>query len=233
MRGGDVLDDGQAETGATGGPVARRVDPVETFEDPVQLLVRDADALVDHGDRDVGARRPCVETSDRGSATRACSTRRWRPGWRPLPVTCSALPEHLERPVAPLVTDSDVLGRPRRWRRCRRPSSIAPSIDTVVGISSGSSPWRRDSSMTCCTSRESRSLSTSIRGRRTACTASGSSAASCTASPSRPDGTDRRLEFVADVADEVTAHGLDPSRRGCGPRPAPGPAGRRAVRRGR
>src|SRR5690349_331433 len=47
----DVLDDGQSETGASGGPVARRVDAVEPLEDAVELPAGDADALVD--DRDL------------------------------------------------------------------------------------------------------------------------------------------------------------------------------------
>ena len=37
------------------------------------------------------------------------------------------------------------------------------SIETGTGDSSGSSPWSRDSSMICWISRESRSLSVSIR----------------------------------------------------------------------
>ena len=55
------------------------------------------------------------------------------------------------------------------------------SASTATGWSSGSSPWRRESSMICCTSRASRSLSVCIRPANR-CTASGSSAASMTAS---------------------------------------------------
>ncbi len=66
-------------------------------------------------------------------------------------------------------------------------ASTAPattsSTDTTTGASSGSSSWSRDSSMICCTSRDRRSDSVSIRpaNRRTA---TGSSAASHTASAS-------------------------------------------------
>ena len=50
--GGDVLDDREAEAGAAGGAVPGRVDAVEALEDPVELVVRDADALVDDRDLD-------------------------------------------------------------------------------------------------------------------------------------------------------------------------------------
>ena len=68
-----------------------------------------------------------------------------------------------------------------------RLSSIARamilSTSTATGSSSGSSPWSRESSMICWTSRASRSLSVCIRPANR-CTASGSSAASMTASES-------------------------------------------------
>ena len=60
---------------------------------------------------------------------------------------------------------------------------ITSSMLTAVGVSSGSSAWSRDSSMICWTSRESRSLSVSIRPANRL-TASGSSLASATASDS-------------------------------------------------
>ena len=47
-----MLDDGQTKAGATGGPVPRGVDTVEPLEDPVDLMGRDADALVGDGDVD-------------------------------------------------------------------------------------------------------------------------------------------------------------------------------------
>jgi hypothetical protein len=50
--GGDVLDDREPEPGTAGGSVPGRVDAVEPLEDPVQLVVRDADALVHDGDLD-------------------------------------------------------------------------------------------------------------------------------------------------------------------------------------
>ena len=96
-------------------------------------------------------------------------------------------------------------------------ASTAPattsSTDTTTGASSGSSSWSRDSSMICCTRRERRSDSVSIRpaNRRTA---TGSSAASHTASGEQPDRADRRLELVGDVGDEVAAHRLHPPLAG-------------------
>jgi hypothetical protein len=45
-----VLDDGQAEAGAPGGPGSRRVDPVEALEDPFQVPLGYPDALIRHAD---------------------------------------------------------------------------------------------------------------------------------------------------------------------------------------
>src|SRR5690606_31077592 len=50
--GGDVLDDAQAEPGATRVARARRVDAVAALEQARPRLGRDADALVDDGDLD-------------------------------------------------------------------------------------------------------------------------------------------------------------------------------------
>src|SRR5690348_30887 len=55
VRGGHVLDDRQTQPGAAGGTGAGRVDAVEALEDALLVLVRDADALVGHGDLDVVA----------------------------------------------------------------------------------------------------------------------------------------------------------------------------------
>ena len=62
--------------------------------------------------------------------------------------------------------------------------ATAASTSTMTGVSSGSLPWSRESSMICWTSLVSRSLSVSIRVAKR-WTASGSSAASVTASASR------------------------------------------------
>ena len=62
-------------------------------------------------------------------------------------------------------------------------TAMTSSRPTGSGDSRGSSPWSRESSMTCWTRWVSRSLSVSIR-LANRCTASGSSAASCTASAS-------------------------------------------------
>src|SRR5664280_3128273 len=45
----DVLDDGQSQTGATGGPGARGVHAVEALKDPGLLALGDALALVGDG----------------------------------------------------------------------------------------------------------------------------------------------------------------------------------------
>ena len=63
----DVLDDGQPQAGAAGGPRAGGVDPVEALEDPLQLGRRDADALVGHGDLDVVAVDPAGADADPGA----------------------------------------------------------------------------------------------------------------------------------------------------------------------
>lgn len=52
VRGGHVFDDRQPETRAAGGTGAGGVDSVEALEDTLLVLVRDADALVGHGDLD-------------------------------------------------------------------------------------------------------------------------------------------------------------------------------------
>ena len=104
MGGRDVLDDREAEAGATGGAVPGRVDPVEPLEDPVDL--------VGSGCRCPG-RRPRSRPSSVGLARRPApwSRRRsrrprWRPGWRP---------------------------RRRPARRCRRPRGPAsPPVTTMI-----------------------------------------------------------------------------------------------------
>ncbi len=63
--GGDVLDDGQAEAGAAGGPGPRRVGPVEPLEDPLQVPLGDADALVADGDLDVPVPAPGADRHPR------------------------------------------------------------------------------------------------------------------------------------------------------------------------
>ena len=50
VRGGHVLDDGQPQPGPAGGAGPGRVDPVEALEDPLQVPLRDADALVRDAD---------------------------------------------------------------------------------------------------------------------------------------------------------------------------------------
>ena len=174
-----MLDDRQAEAGAAGGAVARGVDAVEALEDAVELVGRDADAPVGDGDVDgdvvPGGRRR------RPRSPRGSRRRRWPPGCR-----------RRRRPARGC--------RAARVPRCRcaparsaraaasvRLSSMARamilSASTATGSSSGSSPCSRESSMICCTSRARRSLSVCIRPAKR-CTASGSSAASMTASES-------------------------------------------------
>src|ERR1017187_6555546 len=52
VRGGDVLDDGQPEPGPASRPRPGRVDPVEPLEDPLQIPLGYADALVRDADLD-------------------------------------------------------------------------------------------------------------------------------------------------------------------------------------
>ena len=87
------------------------------------------------------------------------------------------------------------------------------STSTATGSSSGSSPCSRESSMTCWTSRPRRSLSMCIRPAKR-CTASGSSAASITASDEQLDGADRGLQLVAHVGHEVAPDRLDAALAG-------------------
>ena len=97
--GRDVLDDGQPEPGAAGGARSGRVDPVEALEDPVQVRLGDADALIgsatDDRRRTRGRRAslghpPTVRRPpDASSASRVARRRRalggtrsrCRPGW--------------------------------------------------------------------------------------------------------------------------------------------------------
>jgi hypothetical protein len=48
----DMLDDAQAEAGASAVPRARGVDSIEALEDPLRLVFGDARALVGDGDLD-------------------------------------------------------------------------------------------------------------------------------------------------------------------------------------
>ena len=58
--GRDVLDDGQSQAGAAGVAGPGRVGPVEPLEDPLDVALRDADALV--GDADLDLVRRCART---------------------------------------------------------------------------------------------------------------------------------------------------------------------------
>ena len=111
-------------------------------------------------------------------------------------------------------------------------------VDRLPARASGSSPCSRDSSMISWTSRSAGSPR-AASGRRTAATASGSSAASSDRLGEQRQRADRGLQLVADVGDEVAADRLDPARARCGPRRGPArarlPSGRdprRARRRG-
>ena len=179
--GGDVLDDGQAEAGAAGGAVAGRVDAVEALEDPVDAPSAGC-RCPGRRPRSRPARSSARVVTTHASSRRRSRRRRWRPGCSTAARICSCVAEHL-RPCSPPATTLDPLasasmragvdGRGDHRRR-GRPST---------GVSSGSSPCSRESSMICCTSRASRSLSVSIRPAKR-WTASGSSAASVTASAS-------------------------------------------------
>ena len=127
-------------------------------------------------------------------------------------VTCSSLPS-TSQPALAAGDDRDPLRRGVDARWCRRPAATTSSSDIGNGESRGSSPCRRESSMTCWTSRVRRSLSVTIRSEKRR-TASGSSAASLDGVGQQPDRADRGLELVAHVGHEVAAHGLDPALAG-------------------
>ena len=92
-------------------------------------------------------------------------------------------------------------------------AATTSSSRTCTGISSGSSPWRRDSSMICWTSRESRSLSVQHPAGE-ALHGLGVVGGLVDRLGQQPDGADGGLELVAHVGHEVAAHGLDPALAG-------------------
>ncbi len=176
---GDVLDDGQAQAGAAGGPGPRRIGPVEPLEDPVQVLLGDADALVGDGDLDPAGPPPGAD-GDPGAAglyATALSTR-----FATAVTSCGSLPRTVSPVSPPETTEMPADSAASRVRSSTSP--ISRSTTTIAGVGSGSAPCSRDSSISSCTSRPSRCPSCCIRlaNRRTAV---GSSAASCTASASR------------------------------------------------
>src|SRR5258707_15834850 len=57
----DVLDDGEAQTGATGVPRACLIGTVEAFEDPILVLCGYSYALVHHGDLHHLAYQPRID----------------------------------------------------------------------------------------------------------------------------------------------------------------------------
>ena len=126
-------------------------------------------------------------------------------------VTCSSLP-NTSTPVTPPVT-IEIRLESASIALVSTAVAITSSSETTIGASSGSSPWSRDSSITCCTSRESRSLSMQhpagepldrlrvvgrVRDRL----------------GQQPDRAHRGLQLVADVGDEVAAHRLHPAFAG-------------------
>ena len=173
VRGGDVLDDREAQAGAARrrgaargrrGRTARRSGRSRSAGMPMpwSVTVRSTISLVGPGAR---PRRvlPLGGVGDRVGDQVAQRQR-----------DLVAVAEDLQ-PALAVVHDGD---RPWTGRRCcsgRSPRATMSSTSTVCGSSSGSSPCSRDSSMICCTSLVSRALSVCIRPENRG-TASGSSA---------------------------------------------------------
>src|SRR3954469_4375111 len=63
--GRDVLDDGQSQSGAAGGPRPRRVDAEESLEHPLLIVAGDADASIGHRDLDVVAASAATDRDGR------------------------------------------------------------------------------------------------------------------------------------------------------------------------
>ena len=209
VRGGDVLDDREAQAGAAGRAVASGVDAVEALEDAVELVGRDADALV--GDADVddvvarrAPRRP--RSSPRGSRRR-----RWRPGCR--------------RPRRPARGCRAPRGRARRCApaRCSRAlasvrfSSMARA--TILSTSTGHRLVQRVVALQAGElddllhqSREPVALGVHPCGE--ALHGLGVVGGVDHGVRQQLDGADRRLQLVADVGHEVTADRLDASLAG-------------------
>lgn len=116
-----MLDDRETEAGATCGTGAGRVDAVEALEDALLVLVRDADALVGHGDLDVVPARcgePACGDADAGSGGR---------------VVDGVLDEVAERrgQLAPVAPDAEVLGAAGGHVDLLRAGGVPAAVDRL------------------------------------------------------------------------------------------------------
>ena len=206
--GGDVAHDRQPETGAAGLAAAGPVDPVEALEDPLEVAGRDADAVV---------ARPSSRPSRRPVSARDLRPRRRRREYftalssrlQSADTSWRRSPHHREPPAA---SSHDARSRCRAARRARgpaRPPRRSPTVDAARARCTASpSSSIRDSSSRSSIVRASRSASSTIRSARRSTTSGSSSSTSVSASSAQR--ADRRLQLVADVGDEVGAHGVEP-----------------------
>ena len=210
--GGDVLDDREAEAGAAGrrgagpgrrGRSARRCARARSAGMPMPWSVTVSSTM----------RRRCARIADDDARVPRGSRRpRCRPGCRAPTPAASRLPR-TSGPRSPSCTTVDLLVGCVDADSGRSRGATIASTSTAPASSSGSSPCSRDSSMICWTSRVSRALSVCIRPANR-CTASGSSAASCTASASRLSAPTGVFSSWLHVGDEVAADRLDPALAG-------------------
>ena len=210
--GGDVLDDGQAEAGAAGGPRAGRVDPVEALEDP--LLLR---------------RRRCRRPGRVTATSTSPPVRRTVDGD---PGVVRRVGDRVVDEVADrghqqvgVAVDLGARGRRRRRARCRlrrrgQPAPVDGLGDDVVdgrparGCVQGVGDLQPRQVDDLLHQRVSRPASTLHPGGEPAYRLGVVARRPATASASRRSAADRRLELVADVGDEVAADLLDPAGLG-------------------
>ena len=204
----DVLDDGQTESGPTGGPVSSGVDAIEALEDPVDLARRDADALV--GDRDVDAAVvPARGHENRGSVGGVGD----RVGHQVPDCDHDLLgvPQHLQAAFAG-GHDGDLLGRRVDCAGVDRggdhvvDTERLRSLERVVALEPRELDDLLDQSGQPFTLLEHPTRKALDRLGVVGCVVDG-----LRQQANRADG---RLELVADVGDEVAADGLHPSLAG-------------------
>src|SRR6201996_1233821 len=167
-----VLHDGQPEPGAAGGPRAGRVDAVEPLEDPGQVPLGDADALIGHADLDPAVPWLFHAHHDPGTL------RAVHDG------VLQQVPYRGHQKVF-LTEDAEPADADGRERDAARVGLHPAAVERLgPGSEPGSAPWIRDSVIRSWTRKVSRDASCRIRpaNRRTA---SASSAASSIVSASR------------------------------------------------
>ncbi len=204
MIGRDVLDDRQPESGAAGGARTCLVDPEEPLEHPLLVSAGDADP------RSVTAismlspqRRRLIDTADPGGEYAMPLEIRLASA-----VTSSVWSPNTRKPLgASVVTSMSALSAATLLREIASATTV--SMSTAPRSGSLSAPWSRDSSMSSPTMLANRldSASTLDPNRRTV---SGSSAAASSASAKHTHGTDRCLQFVADIGHEIAPGGFHP-----------------------